>query len=185
MTVASTHFNTTLSSQNQPHTIALHLSFLRRTQVGPALFTVKTLKLGRQTSILSISLSQDGIEEAVCTLTQSNISIETGVSYDTKWALDPPPAKVDLQKLSADGEYGDWRIEREEEMAYKGFRKATAKCEFAFPKRGQRKPASGDEWIRMRSGEKWTNASIGYLADTWCVQSSTSPGNLPHLGFPH
>merc|ERR1711939_596440 len=58
--VASTHFQTTLSTQKQPHTIGLHLDFLRRTQEGRALFTVKDTKLGRQTSVIQITLSQDG-----------------------------------------------------------------------------------------------------------------------------
>lgn len=44
--VSGRHFQTTLSSQDQPHTIGLHLDFLRRTQSGAALFTVKDVKLG-------------------------------------------------------------------------------------------------------------------------------------------
>jgi hypothetical protein len=56
--VATAHFKTTLSTQNQPHTIAMHLDFLRRTQVGPALFTVTDTKLGRQASVITIKLTQ-------------------------------------------------------------------------------------------------------------------------------
>lgn len=59
------HFETTLSKQDQPHTLALHLDFLRRTQTGPAKFTIKDVKLGRQTSVVHITLSQDGREEVV------------------------------------------------------------------------------------------------------------------------
>ena len=156
-----------MSSQNQPHTIALHLSFLRKTDIGPAVLTVKHLKLGRQTSLINISLSQNDIVKTVCILTQSNISAETGVSFYTKWSLSPAPLPVNLQKLSEEGEDENWVIQRESEMHYRGFRKATFKTEFAHPKQGQKELAWADEWVRLRSGERWTNASIGYLADTW------------------
>jgi len=67
--VAESHFNGTLSSQNQPHTLALHLDFLRRTQIGEALFTVRDTKLGRQTSVIHVVLTQgassDSREEVV------------------------------------------------------------------------------------------------------------------------
>jgi len=56
--VAKAHFKSTLSAQKQPHTIAMHLDFLRRTQVGPAVFTVKDTKLGRQASVITIRLTQ-------------------------------------------------------------------------------------------------------------------------------
>ncbi|KAF7194964.1 hypothetical protein HII31_03638, partial [Pseudocercospora fuligena] len=57
------HFDTTLAKQDQPHTLALHLDFLRRTQTGPVKISIKDVKLGRQTSIVHITLSQDGREE--------------------------------------------------------------------------------------------------------------------------
>jgi hypothetical protein len=80
MRVVSQHFSTTLAHQNQPHTIALHLDFLRRTQIGPATFKVKDVKLGRQTSVVHVTLLQDGREEVVGYITNSNISTEEGLS---------------------------------------------------------------------------------------------------------
>jgi len=74
---------------------------------------------------------------------------------------------VDLKRLSEKGEDENWVIEKVSEMKYLGFRKAIFKTEFAFPKGGQKSLAWADEWVRLRSGERWTNASIGYLADTW------------------
>ena len=58
--VVRRHFDTTLQKQNQPHTITLHLDFLRRTQIGPATFVVKDVKLGRQTSVVHVTLFQIG-----------------------------------------------------------------------------------------------------------------------------
>lgn len=162
--VASTHFESTLASQKQPHTIALHLDFLRRTQSGPALFTVEDTKLGRQTSILHITLSQDGREEVVGYLTNSNLSTENGVSFPTSWKLKPEPLAVDLARLR-EGKDENWA--RQAEMPFAGFRKATQKTEFYFPRNGQRSKSSADEWVRMSTGERWTNTSIGYLSDMW------------------
>ena len=63
--VATLHFKTTLARQDQPHTMSMHLSFLRRTEVGPAVFKVLDVKLGARTSIVHITLSQQDREEVV------------------------------------------------------------------------------------------------------------------------
>ena len=162
--VASTHFATTLSSQNQPHTITLHLDFLRRTQAGPALFTVRDTKLGRQASVLHVTLSQGGREEVVGYLTNSNLLTENGVSFPTTWKLHPQALPVDLSKLAIDQDV-NWR--RQPELPFAEFRKATKKTEFYFPRNGQRSKSSADEWVRMSNGGRWTNATIGYLSDMW------------------
>lgn len=57
--VVKTHFATSLAKQDQPHTIALHVEFLRRTQAGPATFKVDDVKLGRQTSIVHVTMEQE------------------------------------------------------------------------------------------------------------------------------
>jgi hypothetical protein len=162
MQVASTHFNTTLSSQNQPHTIGLHLDFLRRTQAGAALFTVKDTKLGRQASVIHIVLTQEGREEVVSYITNSNINTESGVSFPTDWKLTPPPPPVNLALLREDKD-ANWA--KLGEMPFASFTKATTKTAFHFPRAGQRKKSSADEWIRLASGEKWTNTSLGYVCD--------------------
>ncbi|TVY90689.1 hypothetical protein LAWI1_G004446 [Lachnellula willkommii] len=164
MQVVATHFNTTLSKQNQPHTIALHLDFLRRTQVGEAHFTVKDTKLGRQTSVVHVTLSQDGREEVLGVITNSNMLTETGVSFSTSWSLNPAPSPVSLARLSENKDE-NWCLQPE--MPFAAFRKATAKTEFYLPRGGQKDRNKADEWIRLRSGEKWTNSSLGFVADTW------------------
>jgi len=162
--VASVHFSSTLSSQNQPHTIALHLDFLRRTQSGEATFTVKDTKLGRQTSVVHITLTQGGREEVVGYLTNSNITTESGVNFSTNYALNPAPLAVDLSLLKQDK---DENWSQLQEMPFSSFRKATRNTVFYFPRRGQRKRGSADEWIRFANGEKWTNVSLGYVCDMW------------------
>ncbi|PMD24832.1 hypothetical protein NA56DRAFT_642645 [Hyaloscypha hepaticicola] len=164
MQVALAHFSTTLSSQNQPHTIALHLDFLRRTQAGPAKFTVKDTKLGRQTSVIHITLSQGGREEVVGYVTNSNITAEVGVSFKTNYTLDPPPLPIDLS-LVRQNQDDNWALIPE--MPFASFRRATLKTDFYFPRQGQRTRDSADEWIRFSNGDRWTQTTLGYVCDMW------------------
>ncbi|KAK2628149.1 hypothetical protein QTJ16_002795 [Diplocarpon rosae] len=147
---------------NQPHTIGLHLDFLRRTQSGPALFAVRDIKLGRQTSVVSVTLTQGDREEVIGSLTQSNLNTESGVSFSTDYALHPPPVPVDLKKLTEDKDENWTRLN---ELPFANFRKATKKTLFHFPREGHPSRSSADEWIRLANGEKWTNTSLGYVAD--------------------
>jgi hypothetical protein len=164
--VAEAHFRSTLSRQNQPHTITLHLDFLRRTQAGPALFTVVDKKLGQQTSVIHVTLSQDEREEVVGYITNSNMHTEEGVSFSTEFSLRPPPLPVDLVLLAQDRDPA-WKAQGA--MAFAGWRKATEKTQFYFPRDGQTHPRMADEWIRLKNGERWTNATLGYVADMWSM----------------
>lgn len=128
------------------------------------MFIVKDTKLGRQASVIHVTLSQGGREEVIGSLTQGNIPAEEGLSFNTNYALNPAPLPVDLPRLAKDQDE-NWT--RAGEMPFAAFRKATMKTMFHFPREGQRKRSSADEWVRLASGEKWTDASIGYLADMW------------------
>lgn len=165
--MAEAHFRTTLAQQNQPHTITLHLDFLRRTQVGPALFTVQDKKIGRQTSVIHVSLSQgDRAEEVVGYITNSNMHTESGVSFPTGWELHPPPPRADLKLLDLDRD-PTWA--RQGSMPFSAFRKASEKTQFHHPRADQAlaHPRYTDEWIRLRTGERWTSETLGYVADMW------------------
>ncbi|KAG9248520.1 thioesterase-like superfamily-domain-containing protein [Calycina marina] len=163
--VTEAHFRGTLSSQNQPHTIALHLDFLRRTQTGKAFFTVKDTKLGRQASVINVTLTQDNREEVVGYITQGNMETESGISFSTGYDLHPPVLPVDLTKLKNNGEDEHWA--RQPDMPFAEFRKATTKTFFHFPKKGQAEKRLADEWVRLANGENWTNSGIGYVCDMW------------------
>ncbi|EKG14901.1 hypothetical protein MPH_07941 [Macrophomina phaseolina MS6] len=162
--VASTHFRTTLAAQNQPHTITLHLEFLRRTQEGPATFEVKDAKLGRQTSTIHVSLVQDGREEVVGYITNSNIDNEQGVSFETGWSLDPAPPPVDLAHLAEDR---DEHWAEVTEKPFSKFRKVMNRVRMYLPRNGQAMKSLSDEWLRLDSGERFTNESIGVVSDLW------------------
>ena len=89
---------------------------------------------------------------------------ESGVSFSTDWKLTPPPAPVDFALLKQDKD-ANWA--RQLNMPFASFRKATQKTQFHFPRVGQRKRSSADEWVCLTTGENWTNTSLGYLADMW------------------
>ncbi|KAI9868600.1 MAG: hypothetical protein M1813_004450 [Trichoglossum hirsutum] len=159
---ASQHFATTLRAQNQPHTITLHLDFLRRTRAGPARFAVKDVKLGRQTSVIHITLVQDDHEEVVGYLTNSNIDKEVGISLDTEYSLHPPPVSADLSKLRDDTDPNWFRLRK---MPDAEFRRAHMKVTTWLPKQGQHHQSIGDEWVSFSTGERFTNQSLGFVRE--------------------
>lgn len=184
--VAATHFQTTLAAQNQPHTIALHLDFLRRTSAGPATFTVRDVKLGRQTSTIHVALSQDGgtlsrprDEEVVGYITHSNISAEKGLSLTTPFELQPRPAPVDLGALRRSADVC-WA--RRDNLPFAAFRKASQKVTFHFPRVTQVRGIV-DEWLCFASGERFTNASLGYVADMFPSPVETIVGDTNPYDF--
>jgi len=161
--VVRKHFDTTLRQQNQPHTITLHLDFLRRTQTGPARFAVKDVKLGRQTSVVHVTLSQAGREEVVGYVTNSNFEAERGASFDTHWSLHPEPVPVDVAKLLSDDD-AHW-AERKE-WPFAEFRAVTRNVRSWFPRRGQHSPAVVDMWTCLKEGEdRWGQESLGFVVD--------------------
>ncbi|KAI8957294.1 thioesterase-like superfamily-domain-containing protein [Daldinia sp. FL1419] len=163
--VAATHFRTTLAAQNQPHTISQHVEFLRRTQEGPATLMVRDIKLGRQTSTIHITLSQEGREEVVGYLTHSNIFTESGLSLETLWSLHPPPPPppIDFAALLAGGEDVNWEVQTN--VPFAKFRKVSNRIHTLLPRNGQVAPGLIDQWIRFKSGEKFTNESLGFVSD--------------------
>ncbi|EHK96052.1 hypothetical protein M7I_8272 [Glarea lozoyensis 74030] len=49
-----------------------------------------------------------------------------------------------------------------------------AKLEFYYPRNGQVSNSCADEWVRLSTGEKWTNASLGFLSDAWPMPVETN-----------
>lgn len=95
-------------------------------------------------------------------ITQSNFAAEEGLSLDTDFALHPPALPVDLAKLKEDK---DEHWARLPEMPFASFRKATTKVQFHLPRQGQLHKSVGDEWVHFTNGEKFTNESLGFIAD--------------------
>lgn len=145
--------------------MTLYVNFLRRTEVGPATFVVKDVKLGRQTSVIHITLSQGtSREEVVGYITQSNLELESGISLPTNWTLLPAPCPVKVHRLNDDS---DQLWKRYDMIPFLKFRKASARVQFHLPRNGQVDNSIIDEWIRLSSGERFTMNSLGYVADVF------------------
>lgn len=177
--VADLHFKTTLSKQNQPHNMTMHLSFLRRTEVGPATFKVVDSKLGLRTSIIHITLIQQNREEVVAYITNTNLSEESGPSFPTSFTLTPPSPKVDLHLLEA-GKDANWA--ESEMQPFTEFRKAVSNVRFFFPRQGQTHASTMDQWLRFTSGERFTNESLGFVVDMFpqMIENYRFPGKDPY-----
>lgn len=142
--------------------MTLHLEFPKRTEVGAARFVVRDVKLGKQTSTIHISLIQHAREVVIGYLNHANIAAESGVSFDTQWELHPTPYPVDLKRLGS-GNDSEWA--EQTSMPFATFRKASNRVRFFFPVKGQKMRSLSDQWITYRNGEKFTNESLGYVAD--------------------
>ncbi|KAI9739816.1 MAG: hypothetical protein M1834_006537 [Cirrosporium novae-zelandiae] len=169
--VASVHFSSTLAGYNQPHTISLHLEFLRRSTVGPAIFKVQDIKLGRQTSNIHVSLSQEGKEEVVGYLINSNIQTENGPSTPNDWKLLPSAYPVDLRHLNDDQDKYWGRLEY---LPFSNFRKALQRLKWWLPRNGQLSQELADEWISFENGDRMNQESLGFVCDCW--QQLGEPG---------
>ena len=160
------HFSTTHSSLNQPHTLTLYLTFLRRTSTGPATVTIHDSKLGRRTSTIHVSLTQgtDKREEVVGYITNSNISTESGLTLPTNWSLHPAPFPADIAKLRSDNDEL-WKLQ--DQIPFAAFRKASQYLKFWLPRKIQLERSLIDEWICFANGERFTMDSLGFVVDMW------------------
>lgn len=183
--VAAQHFNTTLTRQHQPHALTLHLEFLRRTSIGQAVLRVRDVKLGRQTSTIHVALAMhDEARDAVVGyITHADLAAEAGVTYATAWTLQPAPPAVDFGALAADRD-ANWA--RLEGMPFGAFRKAATRTRWFVPRAVEMAQAVGrrDVWMQLDSrgrdgrGERWTNASVGFVADLFpqLIETFAAPG---------
>lgn len=169
---------TTLAVQDQPHSIAVHVEFLRRTETGPVTYVVKDVKLGRQTSTIHITAVQHGREEVAAYVINSNLLKESGPSFSTGWELNPLPRPVDLKKLKAGG---DENYAAVDSMPFPKFRKASLKLQFHLPRKSQFLKSMIDEWICFSTGERFTNECLGFVADMFpMIPETYRHGPDPH-----
>ena len=69
MSVAKKHFDITLVGRNHPHLLLFQLVYLAPTALSQAHFHVRDVKLGRLTSLIHVTLKQDGQEKALAYIT--------------------------------------------------------------------------------------------------------------------
>jgi hypothetical protein len=190
LVVARTHMALTHRNRAaQPHPINLHLEFLRRTSVGPAVFTVKDVKLGARITNLHVVLSQQKTDdddewqdEVEGYITVSDIASETGLSLDTEYRPHPPPLPADLGSLGADGHDANYTRRGKDPFAH--FRRAVGNIQM-YLVQPDRRPrdfpkAMIDQWVRFSpagTSGRWTNDALGFLVDMFpqIVESYVNP----------
>lgn len=99
---AATHFTTTLSSQNQPDVLSLHLDFLRTCTHDPFTINITDLKIGKGSSTIQLHVGQNGELKVLALATSTNFDHVLGPTVKTDWSLVPAPKpQPDFDKIHA------------------------------------------------------------------------------------
>ena len=160
---AAAHLARTPSTAHQLHTMTAQALFARRAAAGPARVHVRTARPGGATSTVHVALRQGGRDLVLAYLTQADLRAERGVGFPTGWALRPPPLPADVRRLK-DG--GDENWAEQTDMPFAGFRRASQRVRFWFPRGGQRARGSNDQWMCLRENAgRFDNAALGFVAD--------------------
>ncbi|KAK3954769.1 thioesterase-like superfamily-domain-containing protein [Pseudoneurospora amorphoporcata] len=174
------HGSSRSTSNPQPHVMNAHFEYLNRTQVGPATIIIEDVKPGRQLTTLHATLSQGGggpdnrgggKKRLTAYLVMTNLSSMAGITLDTQFSLVPPPltlSKPDFSSLLKQGGQDmdpNWTAIR----LPPGFSyiRALQNTRFYIPRKGQVRKSIIDLWIRLASGERFTDATLGYVSDCW------------------
>ncbi|KAI8966841.1 thioesterase-like superfamily-domain-containing protein, partial [Daldinia sp. FL1419] len=174
-----------LSSRNQSDTLTAHFEYPNRTAVGSAVIIIEEIKLGKQLSTLHLTVWQDGLLPQAPWITPSisrrivlaytihtnlrrlsGISVTTGYEVTPITALPPLP---DFEALKSDGIDDTW-IESKPPQPYNLVR-SLQNWHLYVPREGAMTPGVLDMWIRLANGERITQGTLAYVADS-------SPVNL-------
>lgn len=175
MIVARKHMQLTHSKRKQKHVINLHLEFVRKTQIGEAVFTVKDVKIGSRISNLQLILSQKDehseqmVDEVEGYIMMSDISAEDGITLDTDYKMSPAPLSVSLPDL-AEGKDTNYIRRGRDPLAH--IRRAALHIQLHLPRVERRSSgtprATIDQWVHFnpqgKSG-KLTNDALGFVVD--------------------
>ena len=147
----------------------MQLSFLRQTNVGPAVIKVQDVKLGARISVVHVAMSQNTAkgEETLRIMGYMTVSdrvSETGISASSsqKPQLLPPPS-LPLDSKSK------WK---KVEIPYPDFRRAAGQTDFFLLEDGEGDDFVVHQWARFKPGGKkgrWTSASVPYLIDLFPI----------------
>jgi hypothetical protein len=158
----------------QQDIISVQYQYINRTQAGEAVIIIEEVKKGRAASNFHATLRQTPrgasqqprklvVAYFVCAAPST-----TGLTLETGWELLPRPPPIDLQRLLR-GEDPSWAAEASRvqisHLASLGWIRAV---ENAFESYYRRKPGRKgleDAWIRLSSEEKFTNATLPFVAD--------------------
>lgn len=97
----------------------------------------------------------------VAYITNGHLDAESGVTLPTQWKLEHAPPNADLSKLPS-GEDESW-----ERMNIPIMKKVPMlnNLEYYSRRGGHVLPTTHDYWVRLGNGERFTQTSLGFLAD--------------------
>ncbi|KAK0728861.1 thioesterase-like superfamily-domain-containing protein [Lasiosphaeria miniovina] len=171
-----------LAARGQTDTLTAHFEFLNRTEVGPAIIVVDDVKPGRQLSTVHVTLYQHALlpqypwitpgttrKEIAAYMTMADLQKEQGISLPTGWTLSQPSAPPPTPDFAAlrRGHDAHW-----EPLVFLpgnvlAYTRCLQNCAYYAPRGGQPSKSTIDLWVRLASGEPFTNASLAYVADCW------------------
>ncbi|KAK3328646.1 thioesterase-like superfamily-domain-containing protein [Cercophora scortea] len=167
-----------LAPRNQQGVLTAHFEYIGRTEAGPAVIVIEDIKLGRQLSTIHATLYQHALlpqppwttpastrKNIVAYLTMTNLQNERGISLPTAFALQPSPPPVDHVALATNTD-PNWTAVKVTHAAF-SYNRSLTNAEYFVPRQGQPHKSVIDLWVRMASGEGFTNASLGYVVDCW------------------
>ncbi|SPQ25001.1 9ad02c6d-722b-4c86-8ea3-fe380191b6f1 [Thermothielavioides terrestris] len=172
-----------LAQAGQKDVLNAHFQFLNRTETGPAVIVIEDVKIGRQLSTLHATLYQRALlpqapwitpggptrKEVAVYLTMTDLSKEQGISLPTSFSLQHPvaaPPRPDFAALRQDRDAHWWRL-RQRGSTPASYTRNRQNLAYYEPRGGQRTKTVIDKWVRLASGEKFTAASLAYVADCW------------------
>lgn len=186
--LATTHFKHTHPTRHHgdPMPIAMQITFLRRTFVGPAILTVQDAKLGARTSTIHVALSQEEpgrknrTDRVVGYITVSDPAADVGLTAPSGWTLSPPPPSprppeqsstepAEMPPPSNDGTTPWVRIKER----FPGFRQISVHTTLYCPPEAHQRRNIVDQWARFNPlGPKggpgrWTNEAMVLLTDLY------------------
>ncbi|KAI3394418.1 hypothetical protein diail_2830 [Diaporthe ilicicola] len=104
-------------------------------------------------------------------VTNTRLSLEKGLTLATGWSMTPPPKPVDLGLLAL-GRDPHW-VRRDWDSLgarFASFVRAHNNLEHYVPREGSSNPRRrgvADLWLRLKAGQRFTNHSLGYVADAY------------------
>ncbi|KAJ9148852.1 Thioesterase family protein [Pleurostoma richardsiae] len=168
-----------LAPRGQSDTIAAHFEYINRSEVGAALMVVEDVKIGRAISVIQVTLYQSDLQpaapwmtphsrrEVVAFITNTRISLERGLTLETGWSMIPPPPAVNFTKLVR-GDDANWAARPKSTSGRaNNYARVHENLEFYAPRQGQVRRGVEDSWIRLTSGERFSNVALGFVADAF------------------
>ncbi|KAJ3475239.1 hypothetical protein NLG97_g9529 [Lecanicillium saksenae] len=172
-----------LSKRDQPDVVTSQYSFPDRCYVGEAVIVVEDIKKGRMLSNVQVSVWQGALLDSApwfdreksrrpllafmvfADMDKFDSSMTIPTAYKTPAELAgltiPDP---DLERLRRDGSDDNWTLSVPPGDWNKNAATLHQKAMYV-PKKGLFTPGVMDTWVRLTTGENWTQQSLPYVAD--------------------